>query len=285
MADSGYIELSEVLQQLSDDDKLSYRMALLRDGNEWKAHTLFLDRIPQNGNEEPINFDYDYGNAFFSAGTIDGNSAKQWLFQRNGEITLLGRPSSIRRFTLQPFNGKAPWNRSPSYALQDFHRMPLPMTRYNVTGFGPAQYPTNTGFLLSDDAPFFPDFRTALLRLVYKVQDIDAIQQEPGAAVVVRLADTSAWLSNITLSPTAIDVTISGTRVGVSRITITGGGATLHDRQLDARRTVTCSLPNGIPSPLWIMLSRGNEWLDYYQRDERWGGFQFIPTAECYCGI
>jgi len=144
------------------------------------------------------------------------------------------------------------------------------MTRYDVTGQSATQSQTDTGFLLSNDGPFFPDFRSALLRLVYMATDIDATPQTPSAEVIVRIADTRAWLSDITISPTAIEVTMSGTGTGGAQLIVTGGGESLLEQKNVASGTFNCPLPNGIPSPLWIMLSRGNEWLDYYHRDERW---------------
>lgn len=44
----------------------------------------------------------------------------------------------------------------------------------------------------------------------------------------------------------------------------------LFDEHLEHEGPITCPLPERPLSQLWIILSREQELLDYYQRDERW---------------
>jgi hypothetical protein len=124
---------------------------------------------------------------------------------------------------------------------------------------------------LADRLPFFPDLKTAILRMGYQAKDPGKFQNSSlGQFVIVRSADSSAWLNQITLSPISIKVNVAGTRVTGSQLTISGSGGVQFQEQLLKRATIECPLPNGVPSPLWIALSRGDQWLDYYHRDERW---------------
>src|SRR5262249_2348390 len=124
---------------------------------------------------------------------------------------------------------------------------------------------------LGDGLPFQTDFKSALLRLVFGVADVEQFRNASlGPAVIVRLAEIDAWLGHITLSPTAITVAVSGSRVAGTQLIITGSSAAQFQSKLRAPSTVECPLPIGVPTSLWIMLSTDNQWLDYYHRDERW---------------
>jgi hypothetical protein len=125
--------------------------------------------------------------------------------------------------------------------------------------------------MVAEGVPFFPSFNAAVYRLIYNG---DEDEMPTGTTIVPRFLvhgfHIDAWLSAITLSPTAVRATVSGTRVGGSQVTISGAQGVFTQEMLAGRKTVTCPLPNGLPSPLYIVLSRGARWLDYYMRDERW---------------
>jgi len=269
--DSGYSELSELNQRLVSLEAVRFRMALVRDGDTWKAHTLIVDHLPEQGSREVTAFDMNYGSVHFVAGLIGGRTAVTWLHQRAGEVRPPGTNGPVRRFTLPSFSGKVSWRRLPSHASYDFNRMPWPITRYDATGVTAYTPPQHDGFLLADGLPFYPNLQTAILRLVYEVTDVEQFQNSSvSPAVIVRIADTAAWLGQIKLSPTAITMTVSGTRVAGAQVTISGSSDVQFQHHMPAPGPVECPLPNGVPSPLWIVLSRDNQWLDYYHRDERW---------------
>src|SRR5260370_5873917 len=130
---------------------------------------------------------------------------------------------------------------------------------------------TDRGFLVSDVYPFFQDYRTALLKLVYQVDNIDSyVNSSPSPLVVVKLANTGAWLRQIAITPTVIRVIVDGNQVSDSQIIFSDSGQLYFEQKLSKTELVECPLPDGVPTQLYIMLVRGNTWLDYYHRDERW---------------
>ncbi len=269
--DTGYADLSELLQQLEHTTALRYRLALLRENTDWKVHTLIIEDDIAEDKTKLATFNYDYQFACFSAGSVDHKTVRQWLSQREGELQFPGNTDSTRKFTLQPFAGQVNWQRHHSHASVDFKSSPWPITRYEVTGVGSFMTSTDRGFLVSDVYPFFQDYRTALLKLVYQVDNIDSyVNSSPSPLVVVKLANTGAWLRQIAITPTVIRVIVDGNQVSDSQIIFSDSGQLYFEQKLSKTEVVECPLPDGVPTQLYIMLVRGNTWLDYYHRDERW---------------
>jgi glutaredoxin-related protein len=264
-----YIELSELLLQLEYTTSLRYRLALLHENTNWKVHTLIIDNIANNGEKQESLY-YDYETVCFLAGSVDCATVGQWLSQREGEIQLPGNTDSVRKFTLLPFVGKAIKQRFPNHASLDFRSLLWPVVRYEVTGSSSSVVTSPpTGFLLSDVSPFFPDYRTALLKLIYQVDQVD-----PNASlsplVMVKLAHREAWLRHIAITPTAIQVAVDGEQVGGVHLVFSDSEHLYIEQQLSQPETIECPLPEGIPTQIHILLTRGNSWLDYYHRDARW---------------
>jgi len=264
----GYVELSELLLQLEHTTPLHYRLALLRENTDWKVHTLIIDNIAED-DKKPTQLHYDYEFVCFSTGSVDYATVEQWLSQREGEIQLPGNTNAARSFTLLPFAGKVVWQRYPSHASADFRSLPWPITRYEATGTSSVVTSPPTGFLLSDVSPFFPDYRTALFKLVYQVDQVDT-NSSPSPLVVIKLVNKGAWLQHIAITPTVIQVTVDGNQVENAYLIFNDSEQLYFEQTLSKPELVECPLPDGIPLTLYIMLARGNTWLDYYHRDARW---------------
>ena len=273
--DIGYVDLSELLQRLEHATTLRYRLALLRENTDWKVHTLIIEDYIAEDNKKSATFNYNYEFACFSAGGVDHKTACLWLSQREGELEFPENTDSTRKFTLQPFAGQVNCQHHRSHDSVDFQSSPWPITRYEVTGTGSFMTSTDTRFLLSDIYPFFQDYRTALLKLVYQVDNIDPyVNSSLSPLVVVKLANKGAWLRQITITPTVIQVVVDGNQVGNSHIIFSNSEQLHFEHKLSKTKIVECPLPNGVPTKLYIMLARGNTWLDYYHRDERWQIYQ-----------
>ncbi|MGH7866159.1 MAG: hypothetical protein ACREP9_00680, partial [Candidatus Dormibacteraceae bacterium] len=270
--DTGVIEVSELLQQISELDDIRFRLALIHEGAEWRVHTLFMEHGLDNPEQALKPFVFDYGAVYLAAGRLDGRSAKQWLGQREGEISPPGKSGPVRHFVLPPsFVGPVGWNRCSSHIGMDLRSVPRPYTSYDLSGQYWQMMNTPQGFLVNDGCPFFPDMQSALYRLIYQVEDeVAPTGLGPSPHIDLRMGHSEGWLEKIRLSPTAVNVRVAGTRVGGMQLTISGAGGIYHQEQLIGRKSVTCPLTDGIPSQLYIVLSRGHKWVDYYARDARW---------------
>lgn len=272
--DGGYVELAALSERLNNTDRLHYRLALIRDGAGWHLHTLFLEAFPVGG-RAAVPFTYEYDFALFSSGMLDRQMACEWLSQRAGELTPSASDGQAHQFVLYPFSGQINWCRLRSYDSTDFQPAPWPITRYDVTGSSTSVPSTDRGFLLSDDAPFFPDFRTALLKLVYQVDNLEPyLNSSLSPLVCVRIAETEAWLRDIKITPSAIRISVEGSSVGGAQLIVSDAAQTMLQRHLTEAGATECLLSNGVPTTLYVVLSRGGGWLDQYHRDERWQLYQ-----------
>lgn len=270
--DSGQITLPELLQRLEQFGSIEVRMALRRIDNAWQVHTLVFEHLPSESLDEDDILDYDYERVRLIIGAIDGKTAASWLSTRDGQVHSPVAGGAACSFTLPAIADSANWHRYPSHSSNDYRSLPQPYTHYTDIRSWSNEPWYDDAFLLADGLPFFPNFKTAVLQLIHKVSDLSQYLSGPSLdpQVTVRITNTEAWLHHVTLSPTAIKVTVSGTRVVGVQVTISGSSGVQFQQQLHRRGSVECPLPNGVPSPLWIVLSRGNQWLDFYHRDERW---------------
>jgi hypothetical protein len=88
--------------------------------------------------------------------------------------------------------------------------------------------------------------------------------------VVIKLVNKEAWLQHISITPTAIQVTVDGNQMENAHLIFNDSEQLYFEQKLSKPEIVECPLPDGIPLTLYIMLTRENTWLDYYHRDARW---------------
>lgn len=269
--DSGNINLSELASKLETAPTVFFRMALKNTDGQWRLHTLMLDVLPQEANEQWPTFTYDYGRAAFLAGTVTGDQAVDWLRSQAGQVSGSGAQPTTYGFQTPQWHENVNWRKYRSYQPYELTVLPWPYVRYEV------YYPnahnfqeSDTDLLVSEGCPFFPNLQIALAQLVYGAKEWDQGQNlSSGEKAVVRIAQTAAWIQGIHISPTTLTVTVAGTNTPGTRLEVVGPPERLSDEVLKQEGPVACPLPEGPPSRLWITLSRGKEWLDFYQRDER----------------
>lgn len=270
--DSGYINLAELATRLETAPTVCFRMALKNPDGQWRLHTLMLDTLPEDAQEEWPTFTYNYGRAAFLAGTVTGDQAADWLRSQAGQASSSGAQPTTYDFQIPQWHENVNWRKYRSYQPYDLTALRWPYVRYEV------YYPnahnfqeSDTDLLVSAGCPFFPNLQIALAQLVYGAKDWDSSQNlSSGEKAIVRIAQTEAWIQGIHISPAALTVTVAGTNTPGTRLEVVGPPERLFDEVLKQEGPVTCPLPKGPPSRLWITLSRDKEWLDYYEWDQRW---------------
>jgi hypothetical protein len=90
----GDSKLADLLWQLAQHERVPYRLALFKEDDDWKAHTLLIEQGLSDEERDHVVFDYDYGTAHFVSGYIPGKTAALWLEQRAGEISPSGVPGA-----------------------------------------------------------------------------------------------------------------------------------------------------------------------------------------------
>jgi hypothetical protein len=269
--DSGNINLSELASKLETAPTMFFRMALKNTDGQWLLHTLMLDVLPEEAGEQWSSFTYDYGRVAFLGGIVTGREASDWLQSQSGQVSSSGEIPTLYSFHTPQWFNNANWRKYRSYQPYDLTVLSWPYTRYEVSAQNAQNFQgSDTDLLVSEGCPFFPNLQLALAQLVYGVKDWENSQNlSSGERIVVRIAQTEAWIQGIHLSPATLTVTVAGTNIPGSRLEIIGPPERLFDEVLKQGGAISCPLPEGPPSRLWIVLSRSKEWLDFYQRDER----------------
>ena len=291
---SGTITEDEFTRTLKAVKSTCVRLALLRNEDRWRLHTLIIDVLPYMESQRPLA--YDYGTCAILHMTLTGEELARWCEFKLGLLDLdvvadnafTHTSNHVETITAQDGSGRAfpfelslspgvvSWMRYPSYTGYDFSRFRWPCTRYDlhISSSSHGQR-SNPDFLIAPACPFYPDFQTAVLDLVYGAKDAG---RNPGImlseAALVRIADTEAWIDEVHVSPTSLAVNVTGSNLNGVRLEISGpGDFRPFDGPVEQSKTVTASLPDGLPADLWIILSRGTEWLDYRHFDRRWSPF------------
>jgi hypothetical protein len=138
-------------------------------------------------------------------------------------------------------------------------QVPWPYTRYEVRFNFAGQFNASAiGFLLADDAPFFPDYPAAVGRLLYR-----SSQPMADEVALIRIAQTDAWISGTHLSPATMTVDTAGTNPVGATVHLFGPTTLPIIERVPQTRSVRLALPGGVPDNGYVVLGRGTRWLDY----------------------
>lgn len=231
--------------------RVSARVALTQEESGWVAQAMVLDAFPEFPNRGWTM--RDYGRVRFLNGEVTGKEGAGWISSGSGQMH-----GVVFGCTLNEYQN---WTRHPSNANYGPDAVAWPYTRYELRFKNQTQFnQASVGFMLSDVARFFPDYQTAVASCLY-----DSDRSAASDIVAIRIAHTAAWISGMHLSPTAIAVNVAGAdRVGV-KVHLVGSGIEPLIETVDDGGIVRLAVPNGIPESGYVVLGRGNRWLDYRQ--------------------
>ena len=266
--ETGYTILPKLTTKLKAIQFVSFRMILQKKEDLWFPYTLVVDVLPEWLQGNSPCFNYNYGPVAFIAGMTSGEAIREWLLRKTGEVY---------EYTFQFAAGRdaiskhVSWTRYPSYASTRFSEIPYPLTEYEVRLKSITQA-LSPGYLVGDNCPFFRDFRSAASQLIYGVTDPYRIR-EPEQSVIVCFIRTKAYIEHVDISPTSLSVAVAGSDLLNTQLQISGPPELQQYEQISQSQRVDCLLPNGMPPDVWVVLSRGNEWLDYSYLGQRWSPF------------
>lgn len=246
---------------LSDEikalDRVRVRFALINVEAEWHLFTAVVDDLPES-TQDGWN-DYDYGPVAFVQGEVRGSELVDWINGSEGQL----RQSRFRIPSVQP---SINWSRYPSHTHFGYVGAGVPFTNYQLHATqGRPQVPNNLGFLVSNAAPFFPDFNTAVWRLLFDAIDQTRSGQVPSELMDVRLADRRAWIDLVHLGPTSMTVRVVGDDVPGVRLEVYAAPDLRLSERVERAGDAIVPLPSGVPQGTWIVLSRDRTVLDYRQ--------------------
>lgn len=269
--DTGYIKLIELAEKLKAVQQASFRMVLQDKEGQWLLHTLVVDILPEELRTNSPTYCYDYGAVAFIAGLLPGTNIVSWFMNKKGKIDSYDFQYDIQMDVTQL---NIHWTRYPSNTsiLYAGPQIAFPFTLYNLP------QPSNvwglpSDILVNDGCPFFPNVQHAIAQLIYEVDDsnqLGALNQ----GYFVRFIHDEARISHIEISPLLLSIDINGTNLAGIRCQISGPPELNFEAEISQPQHVDCPLPQGMPPDVWIVLSRGSEWLDYSYISQRWSPFR-----------
>ncbi len=267
--DTGYIKFTELAEKLKAVRQASFKMVLQNKEGHWLLHTLIVDVLPEESRPNSPKYCYDYGLVAFIAGIVPGTDIASWLLNQSGKIDGYDFQYTIQ---LDVTQSNIIWTQQPSYASTRLPKIAFPFTQYELP------QPSNvwglpSGILVNDHCPFFPNVQHAISQLMYEVTDpsqLGATHQ----AYFVRFVHDEARIQHIEISPLLLSIDVNGTNLAKTRCQISGPPELTFEIEVSHPQRVDCPLPQGMPPDVWIVLSRGNEWLDYSYISQRWSPFR-----------
>lgn len=262
--DSGYSSLMELVEKLQAIQRVVFRMVLQDREGQWSLYTILVDVLPEWLQEGTPCYNYNYGQTAFVAGTVSGGEASKWLLDKAGEI---GEYTFRYDLGQDATNKIVYWTRHPSYANVGFSKVAYPTTLYQVR-YTSTPHGQPTGFLVGDHCPFFSDFPSAVSRLTYGVTD-PSRARDPQEGLFLRFVHREARIKHIEISPTMLSLEVEGSNLIGTQLQISNPPELEVYEHISEAKCVNCPLPNGLPPDVWVVLSRGNDWLDYLYLGQR----------------
>jgi hypothetical protein len=269
--DTGYIKLTELTEMLDKVQQASFRMVLQDKEGQWLLHTLIVDVLPEKLRTNSPTYSYDYGSVVFIAKLLPGADIASWLINKRGKIGSYHFQYDIQIDVTQL---NVSWTRHPSNAsiLYAGPKVAFPFTLYNLP------QPSNawglpSGILVNDGCPFFPSVQQAIAQLMYEVTDPNQLGAT-NQGYYVRFIHDKASIKHINISPLLLSIEIDGTNLAGTRCQISGPPELTFETEISHPQRVDCPLPQGMPPEVWIVLSRGSEWLDHSYISQRWSPFR-----------
>lgn len=265
--DGGSVSLADFLDEVADEPAF-VRASIIKADDSWTARHLDVVVGQQPPSDQPAV--WRYRDVVFIAGLVDGEELRRWFHPGGAGALHLASYSAAVPKVWESIN----FNRQPSRALHSTPRLPWPHVVYEIGS--PEDQPTAgtiTGHLVGEDCPSFPSYDHAAQAFFRGLVSLARSPMSASTSLArVRVLQQDAWLSRISVTPTHIEVIISGSARQGARLELNGstGHAT---RRVGARGRVRLPLADGparrrlavpVPGCCMARLPRG--------RHRAWGG-------------
>lgn len=194
-----------------------------------------------------------YPNAILMSLTREGRQVAKWLRSRKISV----RPYQI---SLEGIADTAYVDRRESHwpGLYEPLEWPSDEWRLSYRQEYTRQPPDD---LVSDDAPSFITFDVAASCLLGV--ESSSVRNFSGNELVVRCQDMSGRLQRVRIRPAELEIRVEGHQLRDATVEVAGTkpGPTYRFTR-NAPRTVKFMLPEGVAPGTWVLLRRGNAWID-----------------------
>ena len=254
MISDDQLDLEQFLTLLEKQSEVFIRMVITKQEDSWTMQQLILTVAPDVSLPEWSC--YDYGQLAFFANQLTGTQIGNWIRERSGVLDSF-------RFSIPELNEQVRAERFPSHTrYSGLGGLWQPHTAYELYyKLARPEVPNKRDPLVQDGCPSFPTAGIGVYKLLFD-RDVTPDQVFSSVGMSLRIAHTEAWIDRVELRSNSVGVTISGSNVSGTRLELTGSPDIRFDRKLAEPASVEFPFPDGLPPKLWLLLSRGNRWLD-----------------------
>lgn len=251
------ISLKDLAEELGICPHVSYRLMLRRSDDAWTLQAMMVDASAQ---EHPT-FVHNYGHVAFVGGATTGSRVSSWL------LKLKGRAKHFS-FVIPKLQENVFSDRYPSHTSRDiFLSLPQPFSIHRIHISGRTDNQHDYRPLVKAGCPSFRDLGEAATQLLYGLPHARG-NREPDD-IIVRMAHTEAWLELVHLHLNGVSITVVGSNVSGTRLEVATELSERFELCLRKAGLRRFPFPHGLPPRLFIILSRGDRWLDYRELELR----------------
>ena len=231
-------------------------MMLIKTEGGWLLGTMFADVDPYEPRIPSWDL-YDYGEIVFISVVVTGEQFSSWLAELKGEARgySFQIPQLRERFYSERYTSRA--------ETRHLYRLPYPFVLYplefqNRDGL---QRPSDFSPLVRKDLPSFPYVGTAIYRFLFD-SDRQHGNETPSGLIMIRVGHPEAWVGDVVVEQETLTVNITGTTVAGARLTVGSSSGLLVNEVLEQQGAHKYQIQNQDSVNLWLVLSRGDRWLD-----------------------
>lgn len=251
----GEISIKDLAQELGARSRVSYRLMLRKSDEVWTLQAMMIDASAQ---PHPT-FSYNYGHVAFIGGATAGSRASAWLLNQKGSVGAF-------RFVIPKLQDNVFTDRYPSHMSRDiFLALPQPFSIHRIFISGKADYRRDYEPLVQAGSPSYRDLSDAATQLLYGIPHVRGNRQPDD--IIVRIAHTEAWIELVHLHLSSVSITVAGTLVTGTRLEVAAELSERFELKLRKAGVRHFTFRDGLPSRLFIVLSREDDWLDYRELD------------------
>jgi hypothetical protein len=245
------VPLDALIKEIDREVTLWVRVGAVQAEGRWSVRLLELTSAEPPPNWTPIR--WQYSDAVLVASMRAGAIVAKWLSARHARV--LGRSVSLAELgdTVSYERRESHWTGGVAYGPLSW-----PIQEWQLSSSSAGGQPTD--LLVADDSPSFVGFDNAaasLLGVPFTGWNVS------GREFVARFQDQRGRISGVRLRPTEAQVRVDGRTLRGAVVELAGQSVGPTERLKSNRaRTVRFPLPGGVPEGSWIVLRRGNEWLD-----------------------
>lgn len=251
----------QAIDLIASERVIWVRAAAVRRANAWSVRLLEL-----TGGDPPrgwAQMSWDYPWAHFAAFECSGDAVSGWLKAK--ALPLAGHEASLSQ-TMDPA-----WERRQSHGYGRYGSLEWPIVEAPLAMVDTSAEPQDH-LVSAGDTPSFINLYTAAAQFFY-------LRAQPSGGslpheLVYRYQDTRGRIQGVQIRPDEVAVDLEGDTLGEMILELAGDepGTTVRlvGSEVRSGQTVRFPLRDGLPEGAWLLLRRGEEWIDKRFLGQRW---------------